>query len=74
MDMVDGLDTRSPWGEIVVVWRRSRTPRLTSPVLSLSMSMVSMLDYGSEKSEGCAQAERKLEWSVSRIEEASANS
>jgi hypothetical protein len=32
-----------------------------------------MLGYGSEKSDGCAQAEKKLEWSVSRIEGASPN-
>ena len=50
----------------------SRTPRLTSPVLSASMSMASMLGYGFEKNEGCAQAKRKLEWRVSsRIEGAS---
>ena len=41
---------------------------MTSPVLSLSMSMVSMLDYGFEKSDGCAEVERKLDWSVSKIE------
>jgi hypothetical protein len=73
MDMDDGLDTRSSWEEIVVVWIRSRTPRLTSPVLSAFMSMCSMLGYGFEKSDGCAQAEKKLEWSVSRIEGASPN-
>jgi hypothetical protein len=61
----DGLDALElvmggNWGE--------RTPRLTSPVLSLSMSMVSMLGCDFEKSNGCAEAERKLEWSVSRIE------
>ena len=32
------------------------------------MSMDSMLGYGFAKSDGCAQAERKLKWSVSRIE------
>lgn len=38
------------------------------------MSMCSMLGYGFEKSDWCAQAERKLEWSVSKIEGASPNS
>lgn len=67
-DMDDGLDARSSREEIVIVWRRSRTPRLTSPVLSLSMSMDSMLGYGFEKSDRCARAERELKWSVSRID------
>jgi len=35
------------------------------------MSTDSMLGYGFEKSDGCTEAEIKLEWSVSKIEEAS---
>jgi hypothetical protein len=73
MDMNDELDAwcfyvmGGDYGE--------RTPRLTSPVLSASILMGSMLDSGAlRRVTGVwARVERKLECSVSRIEGARPN-